>query len=272
MLESCFRTALHPTLEQPSGITSLLGESRLFGTQGPSPLPPGAMYIRAAPHCRGGTAVASKIAALVLAQAGGKPGIAGPGRETKDAPEVITRAAKRLRCRHESLREALPTLTQAASLGACLLVMAGGEVVRALYVGALPPLLASLAGSADRKGGLRPYALARLTVMAGLLAWGQSPGPLGSQALQEHIKFLGGTALDGAPWSTSSSGRSYLMAFASLVVEHAPTWFTEIGDQAVEKLSRSVAGAGARSLALRILESSKSSNVAASVELIAGHT
>lgn len=270
MLETCFRTSLHPTLERPSGITSLLGESRLFGSRGPTALPPGAMYFRAAPHCSGGAAIASAIAAQVLAQASGRSGASGPGRESRGAPEGVSPAAKRLRCRHDPLREMVPTLTQAASLGAALLAMAGRDAVRALFVTALPPLLTDTAGSSDRKGGFRPYALARLAVFAGLFAWGQSPGQLDRQALEEHVEFLVGSGMQLPPWTPASLGQAYVIAFTSFVVGHAPTWLSELGDQSLMKLSRGLAEIGARNLALAVLDCGSWPNAAACVELVIG--
>ena len=275
LIRSCFTAFLGPSVVGGSHITGHRGVNGLLGQfmsdQGVRlPIAPGFLYLRTCRTFHDTHFVNEVIFKLVIEWA------------HKLANEWASDGPAHLKSSRISLAAAASGVQQVATLGTCLLCIAGGvEMVQVLYEETLPTMLLSAGG--EKLGGAGPvsnilqgYALAYMLILCGALVWGvgnTSPAYASvfssrrARVIGIHMDFVTGAVegniilrCDPATW------KAYVSCFVGLLVKFAPAWVHEVKQETLRKLASGLRGWHECDLALSLLERGGPSSMTAVVE------
>ncbi|CAL9069941.1 unnamed protein product [Musa banksii] len=275
LIRSCFTAFLGPSVVGGSHITAHRGVNGLLGQfmsdQGVRlPIAPGFLYLRTCRTFHDTHFVNEVIFKLVIEWA------------HKLANEWASDGPAHLKSSRISLAAAASGVQQVATLGTCLLCIAGGvEMVQVLYEETLPTMLLSAGG--EKLGGAGPvsnilqgYALAYMLILCGALVWGvgnTSPAYASvfssrrARVIGIHMDFVTGAVegniilrCDPATW------KAYVSCFVGLLVKFAPAWVHEVKQETLRKLASGLRGWHECDLALSLLERGGPSSMTAVVE------
>ncbi|RRT40664.1 hypothetical protein B296_00058357 [Ensete ventricosum] len=236
LIRSCFTAFLGPSVVGGSHITAHRGVNGLLGQfmsdQGVRlPIAPGFLYLRTCRTFHDTHFVNEVIFKLVIEWA------------HKLANEWASGGPAHLKSSQISLAAAASRVQQVATLGTCLLCIAGGvEMVQVLYEETLPTILLSAGG--EKLGGAGPvsnilqgYAMAYMLILCGTFVWGvgnTSPAYTSvfssrrARVIGIHMDFVTGAVegnillrCDPATW------KAYVSCFVGLLVKFAPAWVHE---------------------------------------------
>ncbi|XP_040372606.1 mediator of RNA polymerase II transcription subunit 33A isoform X2 [Rosa chinensis] len=274
LLRSCFSSFFgsHHTstslLSSQSSVSGLLGYT-IAGCSAHPSVAPGFLYLRSCRTIPVVQYVNNVIVELVSEYA------------CKLASKWASTDSTRLNSTQASLSLAVSKAKEAATLGACLLCVAGGvRLVQELYRETIPTWLLS---SKEEKLGkassvsrvMEGYAMAYLVILAGSIEWGFGD-KLPACALSRrasivgiHMDFLAGVlegnislGCDPATW------KSYVSCLVGLMVNFAPTWIKDVKVETLRKLAGGLRGWHECELALSLLERGGASAIGSAAELV----
>lgn len=281
LLRSCFSATLGlnstAPLSSQGGVAALLGHG--FGSHfngGISPVAPGILYLRVYRSVRDIMFLAEEIVSLLMKS------VREIAMISKGTREKLRKTKMGMRYRPVSLASAMSKVKHAASLGATLLWLSGGQcLVQCLLKETLPSWFISVhraeveeeGGSQQKVSVLRGYALAYVAVLCGAFAWGidtlSSASKRRPKILGQHLEFLA-SALDGK----ISLGcdlviwRAYVSRFITLMVGCAPNWVEEMEKDVLVRLGKGLMHWNEEELALALLTTGGVSTMGAAAKLI----
>ncbi|KAH7667436.1 hypothetical protein IHE45_12G057800 [Dioscorea alata] len=263
LVRSCFSSFLGSSPASSSHMTSCRGVNGLLGQaftdQGVRlPIAPGFLYLRSCRAFHDTHFVTNLILELVVefAHKLGRSWSCGGQARLKSSKISLATAAAQVR--------------EVATVGACLLCVAGGVLlVQVLYEETLPTSLLSV-----REGKLQDlsptahilegYAMAYMLVLSGAFVWGvgdTSPAYTSlfssrrAATVGKHMEFIarvvdGNVTLGCDP----ATFRAYVSCVASLLVGFVPTWVLEMKQDTLRRLANGLRGWHECDLALSLLE------------------
>lgn len=263
LVRSCFSSFLGSSPTSSSHMTSRRGVNGLLGQaftdQGVRlPIAPGFLYLRSCRAFHDTHFVTNLILELVVefAHELGRSWSCGGLARLKSSKISLATAAAQVR--------------EVATVGACLLCIAGGVLlVQVLYEETLPTSLLSV-----REGKLQDlsptarilegYAMAYMLVLSGAFVWGvgdTSPAYTSlfssrrAATVDKHMDFIarvvdGNVTLGCDP----ATFKAYVSCLASLLVGFVPTWVPEMKQDTLRRLANGLRGWHECDLALSLLE------------------
>lgn len=274
LLRSCFSSFFgsHHTstslLSSQSSVSGLLGYT-ITGCSARPSVAPGFLYLRSCRTIPVVQYVNNVIVGLVAEYA------------LKLTTKWASTDSPRLNSTQASLSLAISKAKEAATLGACLLCVAGGvRLVQELYRETIPTWLLSpkeekLGEASSVSRVMEGYAMAYLVILAGSIEWGFGD-KLPSWALSRragivgiHMDFLAGVlegdislGCDPATW------KSYVSCLVGLMVNFAPAWIKDVKMETLRKLASGLRGWHECELALSLLERGGPSAIGSAAELV----
>ncbi|WOH01664.1 hypothetical protein DCAR_0521049 [Daucus carota subsp. sativus] len=251
LLRVCFRSTLglnSSPLENSGGVGALLGHG--FGSHisgGLAPVAPGILYLRVHRSVRNVMFMSKEIVTLLLDTVSE---IATNGLPTEKL-EKLKKVKYGMRYNQVSLAAAMTRVKLAASLGASIVWITGGEsFIHSLIKEYLPTWFISVHEPAYEKGEsvgilamLRGYALAYFSMLSGTFAMGIGSATTTNNrrphVLAKHLAFLA-SALDGkiSLGCCAATWRAYITGFVSLIVGCAPAWMLDVDIRVLKSLSK----------------------------------
>ncbi|KAJ8434148.1 hypothetical protein Cgig2_000868 [Carnegiea gigantea] len=281
LLRSCFTATLGlnstTPLSRRGGVSALLGHG--FGSHfngGISPVAPGILYLRVYRSVRDVMFLAEEIVSLLM-QSVREIANAGIWKETT---EKLKKTKTGARYRPVSLAASTSKVKHAASLGATLLWLSGGQgLVQCLLKETLPSWFISVHRPEQEEVSertvsvLRGYALAYFVMLCGAFAWGidmlSSASKRRPGILRQHLDFLASAlerkislGCDLVIW------RAYVSRFITLMVRCAPNWVVEMDKDLLIRLGKGLVHCNEDDLALALLTNGGVSTMGAAAKLI----
>lgn len=263
LVRSCFSSFLGSSPTSSSHMTSRRGVNGLLGQaftdQGVRlPIAPGFLYLRSCRAFHDTHFVTNLILELVVefAHELGRSWSCGGLARLKSSKISLATAAAQVR--------------EVATVGACLLCIAGGVLlVQVLYEETLPTSLLSvtegkLQDLSPTARILEGYAMAYMLVLSGAFVWGvgdTSPAYTSlfssrrAATVDKHMDFIarvvdGNVTLGCDP----ATFKAYVSCLASLLVGFVPTWVPEMKQDTLRRLANGLRGWHECDLALSLLE------------------
>ncbi|XP_004305061.1 PREDICTED: mediator of RNA polymerase II transcription subunit 33B-like [Fragaria vesca subsp. vesca] len=274
LLRSCFSSFFgsHHTstslLSSESSVSGLLGYT-ITGCSARPSVAPGFLYLRS---CR--TILVVQYVNTVIVELVAEYAL-------KLASKWASTDSARLNSTQASLSLAISKAKEAATLGACLLCVAGGVgLVQELYHETIPTWLLSpkeekLGQASSVSRVMEGYVMAYLVILVGSIEWGFAD-KLPAWAISRrasiigiHMDFLAGVlegnislGCDPATW------KSYVSCLVGLMVKFAPTWIKDVKVETLRKLAGGLWGWHECELALSLLERGGASAIGSAAELV----
>ncbi|XP_050382850.1 mediator of RNA polymerase II transcription subunit 33A-like [Argentina anserina] len=274
LLRSCFSSFFgsHNTstslLSSQISVSGLLGYT-ITGCSARPSVAPGFLYLRSCRTISVVQFINDVIVELVAEHA------------LKLASNWASTDSPRLNSTQASLSLVISKAKEAATLGACLICVAGGvRLVQTLYRDTIPTWLLSpkkekLGQASSVSGVMEGYAMAYLVILAGSFEWGFED-KLPAWALSRrasivgiHMNFLAGVlegnmslGCDPATW------KSYVSCLVGLMVNFAPMWIKDVKVETLRKLAGGLRGWHECELALSLLERGGTSAIGSAAELV----
>lgn len=281
LLRSCFTATLGlnstTPLSRRGGVSALLGHGfRSHFNGGISPVAPGILYLRVYRSVRDIMFLAEEIVSLLM-QSVREIANAGIWKETT---EKLKKTQTGARYRPVSLAASMSKVKHAASLGATLLWLSGGQgLVQCLLKEMLPSWFISVHRPEQEEVSertvsvLRGYALAYFAMLCGAFAWGidmlSSASKWRPRILRQHFDFLASAlerkislGCDLVIW------RAYVSRFITLMVRCAPNWVVEMDKDLLIRLGKGLVHCNEDDLALALLTNGGVSTMGAAAKLI----